>query len=309
MRFWITNPRSARIKTSVTYKPKTWKVEKLEDKIPKLSDKDKLKLKIAQIILERLTGKRVKFALLEKEISTEPQETIDTSQHAVESNQPQGWGFVYENKQVYSEEERLQFNAKALVKTSDGRQINVSIQLSVNRAFYQENSFEIRAGDALKDPLVINFDGQLDFSSQTYSFDLDLDGTADNIKMPDSGSGFLALDLNKNGKIDSGRELFGPKTGNGFEELKAYDSDKNNWIDEADPIFEKLRIWAVNEEGEYVLFSLKEKGIGAIFLGSTTTPFTYTESNNSPIALLKRSGIYLKENGDAGTVQQIDFVV
>ena len=115
MRFWITNHRPAHIKTSVTYKPKTWKIEKLEDKIPKLSDKDKLKLKIAQIILERLTGKRVKFTLLEKEISTEPQETIDISQHAVESNQPQGWGFVYENKQVYSEEEKTRHNIRALV--------------------------------------------------------------------------------------------------------------------------------------------------------------------------------------------------
>lgn len=305
----MTNPHSVQTKVSITYKPEIQKTSKLEDKIPKLSSKDKLKLKIAQIILERLTGKKVKFALLEKEISIEPQETPDIPHHAVKSGQLQGWGFAYESKRVYSEEERLKFNAEALVKTSDGRQINVSVQLSVNRSFYQENSFEIRAGDALKDPLIINFDGQLDFSNQSYSFDLNLDGAADNIKMPDSGSGFVALDLNQNGKIDSGRELFGPKTGNGFEELKVYDSDKNNWIDEADPIFGKLRIWALNEEGEYVLFSLKEKGIGAIFLGSTVTPFTYTEMNNSAIALLKRSGIYLKENGDAGTVQQVDFLV
>ena len=59
-----------------------------------------------------------------------------------------------------------------------------------------------------------------------------------------SGSGFLALDKNGNGKIDDGSELFGTKSGDGFADLAEYDSDGNGWIDE------KGRV--------YVLYEVKE---------------------------------------------------
>ena len=67
-----------------------------------------------------------------------------------------------------------------------------------------------------------------------FSFDLDSDGVKEDIPMIRPGSGFLALDLNKDGIINNGNELFGPHTGDGFVELSSYDKDTNNWIDEND---------------------------------------------------------------------------
>ena len=61
------------------------------------------------------------------------------------------------------------------------------------------------------------------------------DGRKDNISFVQPGSGFLAVDKNNDGKINNGKELFGPNTGNGFDELAKYDSDGNQWIDESDP--------------------------------------------------------------------------
>lgn len=62
---------------------------------------------------------------------------------------------------------------------------------------------------------------------------------------------FLALDLNGNGRIDDGRELFGQATvladgreaRNGFEALAAYDSNGDNVIDSKDPVFADLKLW------------------------------------------------------------------
>jgi hypothetical protein len=46
----------------------------------------------------------------------------------------------------------------------------------------------------------------------------------------------------KDGRVNDGRELFGPRTGDGFAELAAYDDDGNNWIDENDGIHDNLSI-------------------------------------------------------------------
>jgi len=67
---------------------------------------------------------------------------------------------------------------------------------------------------------------------------------------PDRGA-FLAIDLNNNGKIDDGRELFGQASKlangqdavNGFEALAAYDKNKDGVIDAKDPVFKKLKLW------------------------------------------------------------------
>lgn len=72
-------------------------------------------------------------------------------------------------------------------------------------------------------------------------------------------------------KIDDGRELFGPQTGNGFEELAGYDSDNNGWIDENDPIYNNLQIWQHDEYGNSTLIAVGKAGVGAIYLGSTQT--------------------------------------
>ena len=114
---------------------------------------------------------------------------------------------------------------------------------------------------------------------------------------------------NANGRIDDGRELFGPATGNGFAELAAHDEDGNLWIDESDSIYYSLRIWSKDAQGNDQLIALGQRGIGAIYLGHATTPFEVKNEQNQLQAAVRSSGIYLNEDGSAGTVQQLDLVV
>jgi len=138
-------------------------------------------------------------------------------------------------------------------------------------------SFTSSIGPAHKaDPLVVNFGGApARLTGAKISFDLNSDGAPENVSFVARGSGFLALDSNGDGKVNDGRELFGPQTGNGFGELAAYDSDNNGWIDQRDPVFAKLRIWTVNG-----LESLSDKGIGAISTSSAMTPFALKDAAN-----------------------------
>lgn len=61
------------------------------------------------------------------------------------------------------------------------------------------------------------------------------------------GSGFLAYDINLDGTINDGTELFGTKTGNGFEKLSQFDDDKSGWIDENDEIFQKFSMVVLDQ--------------------------------------------------------------
>ncbi|HEX3048490.1 MAG TPA: hypothetical protein VHY08_27320 [Bacillota bacterium] len=213
-----------------------------------------------------------------------------------------------EQRETYRESEQTSFKAGGVIKTADGKEIDFSVDLNMSREFASDKVTILE--QKLSDPLVINFDGPVAALTDTkFSFDLDNDGALDQISFLKSGSGFLALDQNQDGVINNGGELFGTASGNGFADLLKYDSDQNGWIDENDSIYEKLRIWTKDENGQDVLFALGQKGIGAIYLGNVDTQFSYKEAANQTQGQVHRTGVFLKEDGTAGTVQQIDLVV
>lgn len=225
---------------------------------------------------------------------------IDTSPHT---------GGIYYSSTSYSERESTSFSAKGTVVTADGRELDFNIGVTMSRSFIQTYSSQLTFGEEkLVDPLVINLG--TDFASvsdQKFYFDIDADGTQEEISQLSSGSGYLALDKNGDGMINDGSELFGAKSGNGFADLAAYDEDGNGWIDEADSIFSKLRIWTRDADGKDHLYGLGESNVGAIYLGSSETEFSLKDGENNTNAVIRQTGIFLYENGNVGTIQQMDL--
>lgn len=281
-------------------------VEAAEEEELEISDRDKQKLLAIQKMIEVLTGKKIKF-FLPKKIKLQNPDIQGMGTNPTR----QGWGLIYEARETYREQEKLSFSAAAKVQTADGRTISVKLELSMSREFAASRQINIRAGDALKiDPLVINLDvPSAKLTDQKISFDLDADGKTDSISFLAPGSGFVALDRNGDGIVNDGSELFGAKTGDGFAELAVFDSDGNNWIDENDPIYEKLRIWTRDEHGRDSLFALGQKGVGAIYLGSVGTDFWLKNSENAATGQIRKTGFFLRESGAAGTMQHIDIVI
>lgn len=287
--------------------------EKAEDVLFELSEEDKNKLLLLQSMLEKLTGKKIKF-VIPRAVKLEQADVSLTTVAAgrQQGNGPQraGWGLIYNAYHARTESESTAFQAKGVVTTADGREINLAVDLKLSRQFMEQQSVNIRAGDALKDPLVINFSAPTaQLTDKKYSFDIDSDGTADQISFLQSGSGFLALDLNSDGQVNDGRELFGTQSGDGFSDLAKYDGDGNNWIDENDAIYNQLRIWSKDAQGNDHLLALGQQGVGAIYLGNVSTEFALKDAQNSQLGQLRQSGIFLKEDGGVGTVQKVDLAV
>lgn len=273
-----------------------------------------LNMRILAAMIERMTGKKLDVSLPEEvataegEVPVLPETTPAVS--AVSQNPTEGYGLVYDYYESYQETESSSFSAQGIIHTADGQEIDFSVQLNMSREFLSEKQINIRAGDAVKDPLMINFSGSAaDISQRKFIFDIDSNGQAEQISFVGPQSGFLAYDKNGDGVINNGTELFGPATGNGFDELAAYDSDGNNWIDENDTIYDRLKIWMKTADGRDQLFGLGEKGVGAISLGHIATPFAVKDSNNDLLGQVRTSGIFLGEDGGVGTIQQIDLAV
>jgi len=229
---------------------------------------------------------------------------------AESENSSVGWGMVYDFYESHHESETTQFTTKGTIQTADGKQVTVDLELNMSREFISETRINLRAGDALKDPLVVNFTGNAaELTQRKYSFDIDADGQTDQIAFVKPGSGFLALDKDGDGVIRVGSELLGAISGDGFAELAAFDGDENGWIDEGDNVYDRLRIWSKDAEGNDHLMALGKRGVGAIYLGHTSTPFLLKGDENQTLGMVKESGVFLSEEGEAGSIQQIDLVV
>lgn len=223
----------------------------------------------------------------------------------------QAMEFTWERRVVerIDEREATDFSAKGTVKTADGREIDFALDLAMCRQFSCTRE-QLETGKAVfKDPLVINYAGKAaELTDARFNFDLDADGADESLPILGKGSGYLVFDANGDGCIKDGRELFGATgeyAGNGFADLAAHDADRNGWIDEADPVFAALGVWFPDGR----ITPLKATGVGALNLASADTPFALRDVNNAALGQVWRSGVYLNENGSAGTLQQIDLGV
>jgi Ca2+-binding RTX toxin-like protein len=132
--------------------------------------------------------------------------------------------------------------------------------------------------ERLRDPLIIDLNGDRNVifgrDSVAAYFDIDNDGFAERVSWARAGDGFLVRDLNGNGLIDSGIEMFGTGTvdssagrllpfgQDGFLELGLLDSNFDGAITAADVQFSQLRVWidanldAKTDAGELVTLEL-----------------------------------------------------
>ena len=253
-----------------------------------------LKELILKRLLEILTGREIKLLSL-KDITPQSPPDLSEPEFAME----------YKRTQIDVETETLNVYAYGKLRTSDGREVNFSLELVLTNVEVEVSSQSVRAGSlAIIDPLIINLNGSPDILSDSeFSFDLNFDGKEEKIPELAEGKGFIFFDENNDNLANDGRELIGVKSGDAFGELKELDTDGNGWIDEGDSTLESLKVWLKTPLRDEVK-SLKELGIGALYTGSAGTNFPLGGKG-----VIRDVGVYLKENADVGSLFKVDFFV
>lgn len=130
----------------------------------------------------------------------------------------------------------------------------------------QSSNYEESQNQYQRDPLIINFSGtdEIEFTSLAdgINFDLDNNGFDERTAWIKNKDGFLAIDINGNGEIDNGGELFGDcfimsngkTSSNGFEALRSLDTNKNGKIDDNDALFGNVTVNQNETDEKYTLF-------------------------------------------------------
>ena len=291
-----------------SYRSKSIQSIDTEDVAKQLKD---IRQQCLDFLMKLLFPERSKDGIWEEESKTGRENGISVADGLVSALGANVKTFQYSRQYYYEETENTTFSTEGTVKCADGREISFHLNLEMSRSFqeYYEEVVTTRQ-ISMCDPLVINLDGNIaELSDQTFLFDLDGDGEMDEISELSAKSGFLALDKNGDGTINDGTELFGTRSGNGFQDLSAYDTDHNGFIDEGDEIFSKLKIWIMEENGNKQLYSLEEKGVGAICLKNTSTDFALTGEDNRTNGRIRNTGIFLYENGAVGSIQHVDLTL
>jgi Ca2+-binding RTX toxin-like protein len=169
------------------------------------------------------------------------------------------------------------------------------------------------------DPFVLDLDGdgiETSSLSDSVSFDHDNDGISTRTGWVGSDDVLLARDLNADGSISSGRELFGDNTilpsgalaTNGFAALAALDANEDGVIDSSDPAFAELRIWQdANQDGVSQapeLRTLDAAGIQSISLESTLRNTNLRNGN-----VLTREGSFTRADGTTGQTGELNLAI
>ena len=171
--------------------------------------------------------------------------------------------------------------------------------------------------EEIRSPLAIDLDGD---GVETVSvdngvcFDHDGNGFAEKTGWIGKDDGILVRDLNNNGQIDDGSELFGDQTilsngekaANGFEALADLDSNHDGVFDGDDEAFGEIKVWQdFNQNGiaEYdELQTLEEIGISAVNLDYENQSVTDANGNEH-----KQTGTAVNFDKTISTVSDVWF--
>ena len=165
-------------------------------------------------------------------------------------------------------------------------------------------------------PVVMDLDGngiQTTTAENGVTFDINNDGKADQTAWVARGDGLLVRDINADGQINNGSELFGSATSlgkgktaaDGYAAMRALDTNKDGVLDANDAAFGELMVWTDIDgngiTGANELTNLSDLGINSISLNATKS----TQNNNGN--LIGLMGSYTTTDGKTHTMGDVWF--
>ncbi len=205
------------------------------------------------------------------------------------------------------------FTQGSTTGSSDSNDVLVDLKYVTATGITASNGQLTVAGSSAIDPIILDLDHNgvaLTSLDHGVQFDINADGHKDQIAWTAGSDGILALDVDGNGKIDNGSEIFSPHFagGNyatGLAALATLDTNHDGKIDAADEAFSKLTIWqdlnhnGLTDAGE--LSSLADQHITSISLDAAASN---TSINGQTIL---SEGSYSTADGGHGSFVEVAF--
>jgi hypothetical protein len=156
-----------------------------------------------------------------------------------------------------------------------GQRVSISIQ-AMHMEFQSGGAQQggQQNGQQSADPLVLDIQGNgIDLTGAANGAFWDLTGSGKPVQAATvrGDDGLLFVDKNHDGRLTSGKELFGDQTGyaDGYANMASQDANRDGVIDSRDPIFTDLRVYQDPKgDGAGEIFSLGQLGIKSLDLAS-----------------------------------------
>ena len=174
-----------------------------------------------------------------------------------------------------------------------------------------------RTAEVQTSPLILDLDGdgvETTSVANGIYFDHDGNGFAEKSGWVGKDDGLLVRDINGNGQIDNGTELFGnnsvlsngQKAANGFEALKDLDSNNDGVFNNQDTAWNEVKVWkdsnqnGIVDEGE--LLTMEQANISGINLD-------YQTGSNEDLSgnAHKQTSTITKTDGTTSTITDVWF--
>ena len=166
-------------------------------------------------------------------------------------------------------------------------------------------------------PVIVDLDGdgvETTPASGAAYFDHNGDGFAERTGWVAADDGLLVLDRNGNGRIDTGRELFGNHTlrgtggeaGNGYEALAGVDANRDGKVDTSDPAFASLRVWR-DQDRDGLSAPAELHTLASLNIRSLSTSFTESTVTDGQGNAHRQVGTYTRIDGSQGTTADVWF--
>jgi hypothetical protein len=167
-------------------------------------------------------------------------------------------------------------------------------------------------------PIVLDLNGdgiQTVATEQGVQFDIAADGTKQSIGWVDKHDALLVRDINHDGQINNGTELFGSNTvlkngekaGDGWAAMAEMDTNGDGKVDVKDANFAELKVW-VDTNGDGVTDAGELRGL--LDAGIQSIDVSHVSSNNTQNGnVLSGTGQFTKTDGTTAAVSDAWFQV
>jgi hypothetical protein len=178
---------------------------------------------------------------------------------------------------------------------------------------------KVTTASKTKSPIALDLNGDGIATTRLQDgayFDHDGNGFAEQTGWVNSEDGILVRDLDGNGTIDTGRELFGSETllangqkaTNGYQALAQLDTNLDGQVNQQDTAYSTLKIWKDTNGDGYSssdeLLTLAEAGVQSIATGYTAV--NQTDANGN---IIQQTATFTKTDGSTGVTADIWFQV
>lgn len=175
------------------------------------------------------------------------------------------------------------------------------------------------------DPIVLDLNNNnkidtLSYKASNVYFDHNGDNIAVNTSWIDKSDGILVVDKNNDNAITSGNELFGNFTKlktddnqtrlalNGYEALKAFDTNSDNIIDNKDIDFEKLHVW-IDENSDGISQTTELKTLKDLDIASLDLSYKEVKEDLGDGNTLTHKSSFTKTDGSKSIMADINLSV